>query len=824
MVPMRRRSSVRTVTLHLSRRQHQGEFDARQSVASDLETEADLQEIKAKTMYRMVEDITLGSGSRHKVLYLSNKQARLLAHTPGSMKRVLEAFEIPTPKLVIRLIQSTGGVDWTRSRLRAGINLQYPYPGGEEEALQAERNLYHFMEEVLLPLAAETNALILVQATVGSCMLTSALGQALDLHRNRFGDKPPFAVTALTSDFDKLYNNQNPSAKWWDFAKAVSSWRRRHRGILQDFFTRHPGRDSIAYDMTDAFSQYIVCDGVNEHDGRMDFNPFTAFNSSLLQHLMQQVPCIAIRTGHTDLLEGDEASLGNIVACLESGCPTIMVNLRAWPNSLMLPDVQQTYQEFLDTLGGRWDYLDCMVICLIMRAWENSRKALEQKLVEQQVPSVRRTRQSAEDLSMIAVMAEAPFRNQLAELLQWYSRLFTEAQDEAVGSSGEQRLSVDRQHQRALQMSAVIRNEHLHVADAFDIEGIWRLIRELVRLDRLPKQEEPEGIDLLEQAWCEYDAKNYLAGVYKVYSKFSYVGLLLLSALTVALTVLPDEWFGSIQVDEQGIVFIVTLMAGAATTLTTIMNPTQRWRVLRSKSAFLLSTIWRYRTRTKEFSSWNAGQKPRQTFCQRFIQWKAELAEGTNLLESTMEKAYPAWVYKHLRSITSKGHASAADADDDDFYTPVPPGKYVLCRLQPAIDFYQSRIPWMARRRRLLQVCVIACSLCSSILSHFKQGTWIPLVASLYSSLCAWQEFAGLDQKLRRYTEAVQALKGVLSWWVSLTEVERASPVCINRLVESVEDALTREVGIWASTLATAEQKASQGPEEKKEPKKKDSE
>ena len=310
---MRSRIFFRTVTLHLSRRQHQGEFDARQSVASDLETEADLQEIKAKTMYRMVEDITLGSGSRHKVLYLSNKQARLLAHTPGSMKRVLEAFEIPTPKLVIRIIQSTGGVDWTRSRLRAGINLHYPYPGGEEEALQAERNLYHFMEEVLLPLAAETNALILVQATVGSCMLTSALGQALDLHRNRFGDKPPFAVTALTSDFDKLYNNENPSAKWRDFAKAVSSWRRRHRGILQDFFFKqHAGRDSISYDMTDAFSQYIVCDGVNEHDGRMDFNPFTAFNSSLLQHLMQQVPCIWGYHTKETLLFTVDAYYGNL--------------------------------------------------------------------------------------------------------------------------------------------------------------------------------------------------------------------------------------------------------------------------------------------------------------------------------------------------------------------------------------------------------------------------------------------------------------------------------------------------------------------------------
>ena len=152
------------------------------SVVSDAETEADLQEIKARTMYRMVEDITLGSGTRHKVLFLTNKQARLLANTPGSIKRVLEAFEIPAPKLVIRFLQSNGGTEWTKSRIQSGRNMDFPFQGGLQEALQAEQRLYHFMEEVLVPLAAETNALILVQASEGSCMLTSALGQALQLH------------------------------------------------------------------------------------------------------------------------------------------------------------------------------------------------------------------------------------------------------------------------------------------------------------------------------------------------------------------------------------------------------------------------------------------------------------------------------------------------------------------------------------------------------------------------------------------------------------------------------------------------------------------
>ena len=144
-------------------------------------------------------------------------------------------------------------------------------------------------------------------------------------------------------------------------------------------------------------------------------------------------------------------------------------------------------------------------------------------------------------------------------------------------------------------------------------------------------------------------------------------------------------------------------------------------------------------------------------------------------------------MYKHLRKSLNVPD-KVWEEDMDDFYSPVPPARYVLLRLQPAVVFYQERIPVVALRRRVLQALVILCSLSSSVLSFFGYSVWIPLVASLYSSLAAWQEFAGLDQKLRRYNEAVQALKGIRSWWTSLTEVERASPERINRLVDNVED------------------------------------
>ena len=77
------------------------------------------------------------------------------------------------------------------------------------------------------------------------------------------------------------------------------------------------------------------------------------------------------------MYDGNECSLGSVIACLESGCPTIVVNVRSWPSGVKLPDAMAVYQDFLEKLDGKWDLLDCMVTCLFFRALENSRADIE---------------------------------------------------------------------------------------------------------------------------------------------------------------------------------------------------------------------------------------------------------------------------------------------------------------------------------------------------------------------------------------------------------------------------------------------------------------
>ena len=64
-----------------------------------------LDKIKARTMYNMVEP--LDSGNK-KLLFLTNAQALLLASEPQSMEKMLLQLDINEPQLVINLLHSPG--------------------------------------------------------------------------------------------------------------------------------------------------------------------------------------------------------------------------------------------------------------------------------------------------------------------------------------------------------------------------------------------------------------------------------------------------------------------------------------------------------------------------------------------------------------------------------------------------------------------------------------------------------------------------------------------------------------------------------------------
>ena len=164
----------------------------------------EMQEIKARTMFGMIDEvIDATGGDAKKLVFLTNRQANLF--TAENINKLIEAFDIKPPKLVIRLMSigagpqtrafgmvnafkyvkrdSTYEEEWKKvlriqseNNPNTGITQdQLPDPPflEDRESDQAQWSLESFMREVLVPLAAENNALVIGSAFRDDEMMSS---------------------------------------------------------------------------------------------------------------------------------------------------------------------------------------------------------------------------------------------------------------------------------------------------------------------------------------------------------------------------------------------------------------------------------------------------------------------------------------------------------------------------------------------------------------------------------------------------------------------------------------------------------------------------
>eukprot|EP00295_Goniomonas_pacifica_P046940 CAMPEP_0175908210 /NCGR_PEP_ID=MMETSP0108-20121206/6473_1 /TAXON_ID=195067 ORGANISM="Goniomonas pacifica, Strain CCMP1869" /NCGR_SAMPLE_ID=MMETSP0108 /ASSEMBLY_ACC=CAM_ASM_000204 /LENGTH=223 /DNA_ID=CAMNT_0017230243 /DNA_START=108 /DNA_END=776 /DNA_ORIENTATION=- len=163
-------------------------------------------------MTNLVEDVILQEEPA-RLLYLTNAQVKLFSD--ATVPKMLRAFGMEKqPKLVIHLGLSSGhgfirkcaahterNSDGTfanpilpNSPWLAGVqSVNCPEDDDNDEEL-SYRRLSQFVEEVLLPMAMATDAIILCEAS-DECELSSALATILKVRKIR---NPPFTVVTIT--------------------------------------------------------------------------------------------------------------------------------------------------------------------------------------------------------------------------------------------------------------------------------------------------------------------------------------------------------------------------------------------------------------------------------------------------------------------------------------------------------------------------------------------------------------------------------------------------------------------------------------------------
>ena len=279
----------------------------------------ELQMIKARTMFQMTEELNgVGDSGRKRLLFLTNSQAELIASSEASMQKMLEALEIPRPKLVINLLSSQGHTEHIVKAMDAHAawgaeDAGLPRDKGAFASADAEQKAFakldHFMASVILPLAAQTNAIIFCSACPANCMLTASLTRMLAVHRSTWGKEPPFTVLSTTCHVSKMYQNPDMTAVWRSVRRASRAWRQRDTAILEATWARHNNEvPPLGLDLDPNAMIYLIVDSINKRGIIRDRTAFLKLMNELLRYLATSLPSLTIKTGHSDKPRLDRAT------------------------------------------------------------------------------------------------------------------------------------------------------------------------------------------------------------------------------------------------------------------------------------------------------------------------------------------------------------------------------------------------------------------------------------------------------------------------------------------------------------------------------------
>ena len=103
----------------------------------------------------------------------------------------------------------------------------------------AEGKVDTFMSEVLLPLAAETHAVVICNAIPGSCILSASFLRMYSAKRATWGEKNPFTILSVTNDLDAIYTNPSLDSYWREVSRKSRSWMLREQRIIQVLTTSY---------------------------------------------------------------------------------------------------------------------------------------------------------------------------------------------------------------------------------------------------------------------------------------------------------------------------------------------------------------------------------------------------------------------------------------------------------------------------------------------------------------------------------------------------------------------------------------------------------
>jgi hypothetical protein len=396
-------------------------------------------------------------------------------------------------------------------------------------------------------------------------------------------------------------------------------------------------------------------------------------------------------------------------------------------------------------------------------------------------------------------------------------RSFVAAWLEQTRSSG---WKLDRKSTMAL--ATLFESDNVYCCSLSDTASIKATISEVAKIDRLPKSDNLECLQVVRCVWDKVDIFTKTAGHCKIIAKTLYIALLAVGVSVTTLTTIHLNQSGCNNSDHlisadllRKLVLILSLCGSFVASLVALLNPGQRWQQLRGAALSLESEIWKFRTRTGEYSASGGpglGASSPSASGKQLLSRLEHILVAVSKSASVMETALYSKIDMFGSSKASRSYSHGQYSGSrmtgtfgtshlsDSHYTPLTPSDYIRFRVEPLVNFYQSRVPTYYRQRVSTELWMVAGVFAVTVLAFTNLTPWSAIPTTITAALTAWKEFHGTEKKLSRYSNTIHKIGSVTLWWSQLTEVEQASLGNANKLVLSCEDQLEREREAWLTT------------------------
>ena len=155
----------------------------------------------------------------------------------------------------------------------------------------------------------------------------------------------------------------------------------------------------------------------------------------------------------------------------------------------------------------------------------------------------------------------------------------------------------------------------------------------------------------------------------------------------------------------------------------------------------------------------------------------------------------------------AKNEMLAKEVEDDYLAGSLSTTSYVVFRVRPLIESYETQAIGLAKRLQWLEIAALLANLAGVVFAtgFVNFGEWVSLTVVLVALLTGVLEFTQLKNRVVYINLSIGELRNLLVWWDSLSVVRRRSSAVKAHVVDTTERAILQVVDAQTTAAANAQ-------------------